>query len=60
MDRSLSRAIEHLENEGAQEYADAVRDAAGPRTITLTAKELDSLRTGRGAVAREGVHVLFD
>src|ERR1700743_1307826 len=48
----LSKVISHLENDGAQEYADAVREAAAPRTITLTADELASLRSGRGAVAR--------
>lgn len=40
--------------------ADAVREIDKPRSITLTAQELDELRSGRGSVARDGVHVYFD
>lgn len=37
-----------------------VAELAAERNITLTADEIDSLRSGTGCVVRDGVRVLYD
>lgn len=54
-----------VESQGAREWLKAEWDACEaelrkPRDITLTADELDLLRSGRGSISRDGVNVYFD